>query len=56
MKPVQGIVSAVSELIGRLTLPAREKKQLETDLLKVFIFYRNIFHVEFECIFHAIGG
>ena len=56
MNPVQGIVSAVSELIGRLTFPAREKKQLETELLKVFIFYQNIFHAEFEYIFHAIGG
>ena len=37
MKPVTGIVSAVGELIDRLTLPAREKKQLETDLLRVFM-------------------
>ena len=37
MSPVKGIVGAVSELVDRLTLPAREKKQLETDLLKVFI-------------------
>ena len=37
MKPVEGVVGAVSELIDRLTLPAREKKQLETDLLKVFV-------------------
>ena len=37
MSPVKGIVGAVSELVDRLTLPAREKKQLETDLLKVFV-------------------
>ena len=37
MKPVTGIVSAVGELVDRLTLPAREKKQLETDLLRVFM-------------------
>ena len=43
MNPVHGMVSAVSELIGRLTLPAREKKQLETDLLKVFIFLPEYF-------------
>lgn len=37
MSPVKGIVGAVSELVDRLTLPAREKKQLGTDLLKVFV-------------------
>ena len=37
MKPVTGIISAVGELVDRLTLPAREKKQLETDLLRVFM-------------------
>ena len=37
MNQVKGVVGAVSELIDRLTLPAREKKQLETDLLKVFV-------------------
>ena len=37
MKPVTGIVSAVGELVDRLTLPARGKKQLETDLLRVFM-------------------
>ena len=37
MKPVTGIVSAVGELVDRLTLPAREKKHLETDLLRVFM-------------------
>ena len=37
MKPVTGIVSAVGESVDRLTLPAREKKQLETDLLRVFM-------------------
>ena len=31
------MVSAVGEVINRLTLPAREKKQLETDLLRVFV-------------------
>ena len=34
-KPVTGIVSAVGEVIDRLTLPAREKKQLETELFRV---------------------
>lgn len=37
MKPVTGIVSAVSDIVDRLTLPSREKKQLETDLLKACI-------------------
>ena len=34
---VKGVVSAVGGVIDRLTLPAREKKQLETDLLRVFM-------------------
>ena len=29
--------SAVGEVVNRLTLPAREKKQLETDLTRVFV-------------------
>ena len=35
MKPISGIVSSISELIGQLTLPAREKKELEIGLLKL---------------------
>ncbi len=35
MKPISGIVNSVSELIGQLTLPAREKRELETGLLKL---------------------
>ena len=35
LKQVTGIVSAVGEVIDRLTLPAREKKQLETELFRV---------------------
>ena len=34
---VKGVVSAVGEVVDRLTLPAREKKQLETDLMRVFV-------------------
>ena len=34
---VKGVVSAVGGVIDRLTLPAREKKQLETDLMRLFI-------------------
>ncbi|MBC5621599.1 MULTISPECIES: 3TM-type holin [Butyricimonas] len=34
---VKGVVSAVGGVIDRLTLPAREKKQLETDLMRIFI-------------------
>ncbi len=37
MKPMKDVVSAVSEVIERLTLSKREKRQLETDLLKVFM-------------------
>ena len=40
---VKNVVSAVGEVVDRLTLPAREKKQLETDLLKVFIFLPEYF-------------
>ena len=35
MKPISGIVNSISELIGQLTLPAREKKELEIGLLKL---------------------
>ena len=34
-KPVAGIVNSVGEVIDRLMLPAREKKKLETDILRV---------------------
>ena len=33
--PVTNVVDAVSRFVDRLTLPAREKKQLETDLQKL---------------------
>ncbi len=35
MKPVTDVVNAVGELIGQLTLPGREKKELETEILKL---------------------
>ena len=35
MKPISGIVNSISELIGQLTLPAREKKKLEIGLWKL---------------------
>ncbi len=35
MEAVKNVVSAVGEVIDRLTLPAREKRQLESDLLQV---------------------
>ena len=37
LEGVKNVVGAVGEVIDRLTLPAREKKQLETDLLRIFI-------------------
>ena len=37
MKPVTNLVSAVGEVVDRLTLPGREKKQLETDILQLLI-------------------
>lgn len=35
MKPISGIVNAVGELVGQLTLPEREKKKLEAGLLEL---------------------
>jgi len=35
LEAVKNVVSAVGEVIDRLTLPAREKRQLESDLLQV---------------------
>ena len=37
MKTVTNLVSAVGEIVDRLTLPGREKKQLETDILRRLI-------------------
>ena len=37
MKPISGIVNSISELIGQLTLPAREKRQLEAELLELLV-------------------
>lgn len=37
MKTVTNLVGAVSEIVDRLTLPGREKKQLETDILRLLI-------------------
>lgn len=35
MKPVVDVVNAINELIGRLTLPAREKRELEAEIVKL---------------------
>ena len=37
MRTVTNLVSAVGEIVDRLTLPGREKKQLETDILQLLI-------------------
>lgn len=37
MKTITNLVSAVGEIVNRLTLPGREKKQLETDILQLLI-------------------
>ena len=37
MKTVTNLFSAVGEIVDRLTLPGREKKQLETDILQLLI-------------------
>ena len=35
VKPVTGIAGAIGKVVDRLTLPSREKKRLETDLLRL---------------------
>ena len=37
MKTVTNLVSAVGEIVDRLTLPGREKKQLETEIFRLLI-------------------
>ncbi len=37
MRTVTNLVSAVGDIVNRLTLPGREKKQLETDILQLLI-------------------
>ena len=37
MKTVTNLVSAVGEIVDRLTLPGREKNQLKTDILRLLI-------------------
>ena len=37
MRTVTNLVSAVGDIVNRLTLPGREKKQLETDILRLLI-------------------
>ena len=37
MIKVTNLVSAVGDIVNRLTLPGREKKQLETDILRLLI-------------------
>ncbi|MBC5622405.1 3TM-type holin [Butyricimonas hominis] len=39
MKPVVNMVNAIGELVGRLTLPAREKKELEAEIMKLMYEY-----------------
>ena len=45
MKPVVNMVNAIGELVGRLTLPAREKKELEAEIMKLMY--------EYECEIQA---
>ena len=37
LKPITSVADAVSGLVERLTLPAREKKQLEADVLRLLL-------------------
>ena len=35
MRPVTDVVNAIGELVSQLTLPGREKKELETEIVKL---------------------
>ena len=37
LEGVKGVVGAVGKVIDRLTLPAREKRQLEAELLELLV-------------------
>ena len=37
VSPIKSVADAVSGVVERLTLPAREKKQLETDVLRLLL-------------------
>ncbi len=51
MKPVVNMVNAIGELVGRLTLPAREKKELEAEIMKLMYEYeREIAEVQANVI------
>ncbi|WP_303181089.1 3TM-type holin [uncultured Butyricimonas sp.] len=51
MKPVVNMVNALGELVGRLTLPAREKKELEAEIMKLMYEYeREIAEVQANVI------
>ena len=41
MEPVKQIMNGVSRVVDRLTLPGREKKQLEGELLRVLVEYER---------------
>ena len=48
MKPVVNMVNAIGELVGRLTLPAREKKELEAEIM--YEYEREIAEVQANVI------
>ena len=51
MKPVVNMVNAIGELVGRLTLPASEKKELEAEIMKLMYEYeREIAEVQANVI------
>lgn len=37
LDPIKSVADAVSELVERVTLPAREKKQLEADVMRLLL-------------------
>ena len=37
LHPIKSVADAVSELVERVTLPAREKKQLEADVMRLLL-------------------
>lgn len=54
MKPISGIVNSISELIGQLTLPAREKKKVGNRIVEIDAGIRTGISTGESC--HGTGG
>ena len=57
MKPITDVVNAIGGLIGGLTLPAREKRELEAELLKlVYERERELAEAQASVVREEAGG